>query len=173
MLTSITALNNDLPEAAGLLAKPKSAAQGSKASAKDVVEFGKGKAVSNNDAMNMVVERALDKLRSVVSDARKELGLPEDAEIDTSPDATADRIVGFALGFWDKYAKQHGLEDTEEGRQAFADFIGGAINKGIGEARGILTALSALSPEIDDNINKTSDIIQNRLKDFVSNGLLK
>ncbi len=121
--------------------------------------------------MNIVVERALDKLRGVVTQAREELGLPENAVLDTSPEATADRIATFALGAWVKYAERHNLEDTEENRKAFADFIGGAINQGISEARGILGSLNALTDEVDGNITKTSDIIQRRLQDFIINGL--
>ncbi len=142
-----------------------------KKAGKDTVEFGLNGGLSVEESMNIVVERALDKLRGVVTQAREELGLPEDAVLDTSPEATADRIAVFALGAWSKYAEQHKLEDTEENRKQFADFIGGAINQGISEARGILSALNALTDEVDGNITKTANIIQQRLQDFIANGL--
>lgn len=137
----------------------------------DTVSLGTGESISTRQAMEIVVERAMEKLRAVVDNAREELGIPEGAVIDTSPEATAGRIVDFALGFFSKYAEEHGLNDDEEGRKQFADFIGGAIQQGIGEARSILTALSALNPEIEKGISSTWDIIQQRLNDFVANGL--
>jgi len=133
----------------------------------DQLVLGNNTPLSAQDKANLVVERALAKLKAVVGDARKELGLPEDAQVDTSPDATAGRITDFALGFFDNYAKKHGLQNDEAGRKAFADFIGGAINKGIDEARGILSSLSALDGNTSSNIDKTSDIIKQKLDDFV------
>lgn len=138
--------------------------------ASDEVQFGRGEALSNDDKTQLVVERALARLRTVVDDARAELGLPEGAEIDTSAEATAGRIVGFALNFFDQYAKKNGLENNEEGRKQFADFIGGAIAQGIDEARGILGALNALDGDTTSKIDSISEIIQKRLEDFVKNG---
>lgn len=138
---------------------------------KDQVAFGTGTRLSDQERSNLVVERALARLRSVVDDAKKELGIEEGSPLDISPEATANRIVGFALGFFDKYAKKNGLENTEEGRRQFADFIGGAISQGIDEARGILGALNALDPNTTSNIDKTASIITDKLDAFVKNGL--
>lgn len=139
-------------------------------SSTDTLSLGKGEAVDTNQAMNVVLERAMDKLRSVVSDARQALGMADNAQIDTSPEATASRIADFALGMFDKWRGQHtGLSD-DDARQQFADYIGNAIQDGIEEARGILTSLNALNGEVDTNINKTWENVQQRLKDFVSNG---
>ncbi len=137
----------------------------------DSVEFGAGEPVTNDKAMNIVAERALEKLRAVVSEARAELGLPEDAVIDTSPEATASRIADFALGFFGNYAENNGLADDEAGRRQYADFIGKAVTKGIDEARGILQSLNALNGDITANIDKTAELVNQRLEDFVTNGL--
>lgn len=137
----------------------------------DSAQFGRSGPLNNSQAMGIVLERAYEKLQGVVNQARGELGIPEGAIIDTSPEATADRIVSFALGFFDKYAKNNKLENDEAGRAQFAAFIGGAINQGISEARDILGALNSLSKDVTSNINKTADIIQQRLNDFVKNSL--
>ena len=142
-----------------------------KSGARDSVRFGLSSKISSQDAQKIVLERAYERLRSTVMEAREALGIPEGAIIDTSPEATAGRIVDFALGFFDRYAKNNGLEDNEEGRRIFANFIGNAIMKGIDEARGILNAMSALNPEISGNIDKTSSIIAARLENFITNGL--
>src|SRR5690606_33954484 len=70
---------------------------------RDTVAFGKT-SLTTADAQRVLLERAFAKLRSVVGEARAALGLPDDAVLDTSPAATADRIADFALGFFDRYA---------------------------------------------------------------------
>jgi hypothetical protein len=127
--------------------------------------------ISFSQSQSIVLDRAFEQLRGVVDEARTALGIPEGQEVDTSADATANRIADFALNFFSQYAENNGLEDNEEGRAQFADFIGGAITQGIDEARGILNALSALDPEIATGIDDTASIIQGRLNDFVTNGL--
>lgn len=136
---------------------------------RDSVAFGNA-SLTTSDAQRVLLERALDKLRSVVGEARAALGLPDEAVLDTSPEATADRIADFALGFFDRYALNHGLADDEAGRQRFVDFIGGAIAQGISEARNILGALNALNADISSNIDTTAAHIETRLSDFVQRG---
>ena len=133
----------------------------------DVVDIGGKGPVSVEDALAMVTERAIDKLKAVVDAARAKMGLGEDDPLDTSPEATANRIADFALNFFDNYAQNNDLANDEEGRQQFADFIGDAINQGIEEARGILESLQALNDDVSGNIDKTADLIQQRLDDFV------
>ena len=131
----------------------------------DIVQFGAG-GVSNSEALNVILERAFAKLQEVVTQARTELGLPEDAVVDTSPEATADRILEFALSQFDAYHENHPELSEDEARQQFADFIGGAIEQGIQEASDILTALSALTPEVDSLIETIRSIIQEGLAAF-------
>jgi hypothetical protein len=169
----VNPINNALPELIGRsnAVKPAGKSPGQPAqAARDRVDFG-GSKISQGQSLQIVTDRALEKLRSVVSEARAELGLPEDADLDTSPEATANRIADFALNFFSKYAENNDLADDEEGRAQFAEFIGGAIKQGISEARDILGSLQALSPDVESGIDKTSDIIQQRLDDFVANGL--
>lgn len=137
----------------------------------DILNLSRGKGISASDTLGLVREKAYEKLRGVVDDARKALGIPEGAVIDTSPDATAGRIVNFALGFFSKYAENNGLANDEAGRKQFADFIGAAIGQGIQEARDILSGLQVLDPETDNLIENTASIIQQRLDDFVKKGL--
>ena len=141
-----------------------------KKSAADSVALGTGQKVSSAQAQNILTERAYEKLRAVVSEARAELGLPEGGELDTSPEATANRIADFALGFFGKYAENNSLTNDEEGRRQYVGFIGKAVAQGIDEARGILGALNALNGDIAGNIDKTADVIQQRFEDFIANG---
>lgn len=168
METSITALGQSAAGASSLLkSSPLIPRDMQTKKTGDRVDLGQ-RALSSAQAMNIVMERALDKLRGVVDDARAQLGLPEDAVIDTFPEATANRIADFALGAFGVWQKNHGDLVEEDAREQFASFIGGAIQQGIQEARGILSALNALNGEVDTNINTTWDIIQQRLSEFVS-----
>lgn len=136
----------------------------------DVLTFSTN-AVSTTEAQEIVLNRAFEKLRAVVAEAREALGIPQGQEVDTSPEATANRIADFALNFFSAYAENNGLANDEEGRAQFADFIGGAIAKGIEEARGILTALSALNPDTESSIDQIASLVQARLDAFIANGL--
>lgn len=170
MVQNVNAAALDLP-VSGKLIQPKTTLPQSFSieSRTDSVSF--SAKVSTGDAQNIVVDRAFEQLRAVVEEARAELGIPEGETLDLSPEATGDRIADFALNFFTQYAENNGLADDEEGRAQFADFIGGAINQGIEEARGILTALNALNPDVTQGIESTASHIQGRLDDFVTNGL--
>ncbi|GMV95090.1 MAG: hypothetical protein AMXMBFR82_48680 [Candidatus Hydrogenedentota bacterium] len=135
---------------------------------RDSLDLGQSGPLSTEDAINIVTERSLNKLLSVVNEARAELGIPEGSVLDISPEATAGRIADFALGFFDVYREQHSELGENEARQQFAEFIGGAIGQGIEEARGILGALQALNPDVDNKIETIADLIQQRLDAFVS-----
>jgi hypothetical protein len=132
----------------------------------DRLDLGK-RALNSAQAMNIVMERAMDKLRGVVTDARAALGIPEGAVIDTSPEATGNRIADFAIGAFGAWQKRHADVPEGEARQQFAAFIGAAVQQGVQEARGILSALNAMNPTVDSNINSTWDVVQQRLADFV------
>ena len=139
------------------------------AAPKDVLQIGVNAHIDSGQAMYIVLERSIAKLQAVVTEARDALGIPENAVLDTSPEATANRIADFALGAFSAWQKNHTDLGEEDARAEFAQFIGGAIQQGIEEARGILGALNALTPEVDANINHTWAIIQDRLDFFVGN----
>ena len=80
-----------------------------------------------------------------------------------SPEKTAQRILDFALA---RYAPEG--EDTEEARRAFADTIGGAIQKGFDEAQSIL---GELEESIQQGIDRTHELVFDGLADFVASGL--
>ena len=124
--------------------------------------------VSIEQSFQVVTERALDRLRQVVTDARAELGIPEGAALDTSAEATANRIADFALGAFEAFRRNHEDLGEEDAKAQFVDLIGGAIEQGIAEARDILSALQALTPEVDDKITTIADLVRQRLDAFLA-----
>lgn len=137
----------------------------------DVLQLGASGKPDAAESLRMVNERAMDKLRLVVAQARAELGLPEDAQLDLLPEATGDRIADFALKWFGQWAKNNKVGDTEEDRTRFVEFIGRAVQKGVEEARGILKVLNALNPEVDNMISQTLDRVHARFEDFIRNGM--
>ena len=170
MVQNVNAAVQNLP-AGERSSQPRPAILQSQTKSSRVDSFSFSAKISFSQSQSIVVDRAFEQLRAVVEEARAELGIPEGEVLDTSPEATANRIADFALNFFSQYAENNGRADDEAGRSQFADFIGDAITQGIDEARGILTALSALDPEIESGIDQTADYIQGRLDDFVTNGL--
>jgi len=87
-------------------------------------------------------------------------------KIDVSPEATAKRIVDMSTAFLAAFKKQHPDEDDDTVLKRFMDTIGGGIEQGFKEARGILDGLGVLKGDIAGNIDKTWELVQKGLKDF-------
>lgn len=85
-----------------------------------------------------------------------------------SPEKTADRIVDFATAFFplSNQYKQGG--DTEETREAFAEIMRKAIQKGFDQAMG---TLGKVPKNVQDGIDKTHELTFKGIDDFVKNGM--
>jgi hypothetical protein len=85
---------------------------------------------------------------------------------DTSPQATADRIVAFATNFYGNY-RERNKDLTEE--QAMDDFmkkIGSGIDQGFADAKDILKGLQQLEGKVASDIDETYELIQQGLQSF-------
>lgn len=83
-----------------------------------------------------------------------------------TPESTADRIVSFVLGGFDRFeGGAAAQENTSETRQRFVDFILPAIDKGYGEA---LDQLGELPDEVLSSLEKTRTLIGERLDGFAT-----
>lgn len=86
--------------------------------------------------------------------------------VDTSPDATADRIVGFATAFYQKYSEQNPDMPEEERLDKFLALVGGGVDKGFEDAKGILDGLGVLKGKVADDIDSTYSKIQDGFAKF-------
>ena len=108
-----------------------------------------------------------------INEALKELGVEKTIEqnveegIDVSPEATAERIVAFSTQFFPLYAEQHPEMDEQEALTKFTEVISGGIDQGFGEAKEVLSGLNVLEGEIASNIDKTYELVQQGLTDFI------
>lgn len=112
----------------------------------------------------------LQKLESLVQNAKDDLGMSPKTSLNVSPEATANRIADFALLAFHQFQENHPEFGEDKVRTEFVQFIGEAIGQGIEEARDILTGLNALSSEVDADITKTVNIINERLRQFAEQG---
>lgn len=87
---------------------------------------------------------------------------------DNSPQATAERIVGLATGFFDAFKTQHPGGDQQAVLDHFLQTIKGGIDQGFKEARNILNGLGVLQGDIAGNIDRTYQLVQGKLADFSS-----
>ncbi|QYJ78376.1 DUF5610 domain-containing protein [Shewanella acanthi] len=89
-----------------------------------------------------------------------------DNNVDTSPEATADRIVSFATQFFSIHQQQNSSMGFDEQLSSFMDIIGGAIDNGFKEARDILSGLKVLEGDIAAGVDKTYGLVQEGLQAF-------
>lgn len=85
-----------------------------------------------------------------------------------SPENTAQRILDVAMSFFPSSSMFRADGDNESSRSNFADFIGNAINKGFTQARKLL---GDLPEEVNNQLNKTHELVFAGLDDFIKNGI--
>ncbi len=118
-------------------------------------------------AFRIVTERVMARIEVAVEQARELLGVGPGAPMDTSPEATAERIFNFATGFFDTYQAQHPELDDETAREQFVELVWDAVQQGIQEARDILTAIAPISESVNAGIDKIAYILENRFTQFL------
>ncbi len=118
--------------------------------------------------LHLLYQAAIDRLNETLE---PELG-PEAIQstaasgMDFSPEAVAERIVGFATGFFSAYMENHPDEADSERLGNFMSLIRGAIDQGFTEARDILDGLGVLQGDVKANVDSTYELIQQKLDSF-------
>lgn len=82
---------------------------------------------------------------------------------DMSVDATAERIVDFATGFYAVWKEQNPDADDADSLDEFEATIRGAIDQGYGEAIGILKGMESISEGVFGTAEQTYDRIRELL----------
>ena len=116
-----------------------------------------------NDSLN-------DKLNAMFQEAGMDTTVDSllQSGVDFSPEATANRIVEFATGFFGQY--QANNEGTEEGEQVegFVAMIKGAVEEGFAGAQEMLEGLGEIDPDVQGGIDKTFDLVMKGIDDWAS-----
>ena len=170
----------------------------------DTIEIGALVNISFDQGSKITVDQIIARLQEAFQKEGVEVDLKGALEsgLDTSPEATADRIFNFATSFFDVFVQKHvggenvekensteAQSDTEiegeEGQELkeakgaegqgpkkdvadqFVDLIRGAIKKGFEDARKILAGLPTMNDDIMKQINKTFDLVMEKLDKFL------
>lgn len=90
-----------------------------------------------------------------------------DSGIDTSPEATAERIVSLSTSFLGAFQEANPDLDFETSLTQFTELISSGIDQGFTEARSILDSLQVLEGDVATDIDTTYQLVQEKLNAFV------
>ncbi|MEH6627576.1 MAG: DUF5610 domain-containing protein [Motiliproteus sp.] len=121
-----------------------------------------------NDPLALVYQAAIDAINKELAPAMGENAIERTQQqgLDVSPEATAGRIVSLTTAMFSRFQDQRSELSPAEQMDRFLELIGGGIDQGFAEARGILDGLGVLEGEIKDNIDLTYDLVQQGLQAF-------
>ncbi|MDR2881673.1 MAG: DUF5610 domain-containing protein, partial [Azoarcus sp.] len=128
---------------------------------------------AGNQSLTLLYRSAIDRINEILT---PELG-PNAIQnavasgVDTSPEATANRIVSLSTGFFENYAAQHPGKDRDQLATDFVALIRKGFEKGFNEAKDILSGLGVLNGNIADGIQRTYDLVQKGYDDFLASKL--
>lgn len=132
---------------------------------------------ADNQTMSLLFKTALERVQaefnaefsndeqSLTAEATtKPENNPYETEVDNSPQATADRIMGMAAGFYAKYKERNAENPDVVGK--FMEIFSGGIDKGFADAKDILKSLDKLNGKVATDIDETYSLVQKGLKSF-------
>lgn len=123
---------------------------------------------AQNDPQALLYKSAITGINEALRAELGENAVQNAAKKDNSPEATADRIVGLATGFFEAFKKQQpGMEDDEK-LQKFMETVKSGVEQGFKEARDILKGLNVLGGDIATNIDKTYELVMKGFSDFAA-----
>ena len=112
-------------------------------------------------------------LTSSFDTALRDAGLDLDVEtllssgLDMPPEATAQRMVDFAVSFFDAFKANH-LEDQPESQiDGFSALIKGAVEEGFAVARSILEGIGPIRHSVGADIDETFELTMRGIDEFV------
>ncbi|WP_372870287.1 DUF5610 domain-containing protein [Shewanella sp.] len=122
-----------------------------------------------DEPMVLLYRAAIEAINEELAPAMGEQAIQRlaDEGVDTSPEATAGRIVDFATQFFSLHQSQNVSQSFDEQLSGFMNIIGGAIDQGFKEARDILSGLKVLEGDIAAGVDKTYELVQKGLQDFI------
>ncbi|MDV6317191.1 DUF5610 domain-containing protein [Idiomarina sp. HP20-50] len=123
---------------------------------------------SNNESLSLLYKTALEGINAELEPIMGKNAVQKtyDDGTDTSPKATAERIVSFATNFYSRYKEMNPGESEEETLNNFLEIIGGGIEKGFTDAKNILSRLKVYEGDVESDIDKTHELITQGLDKF-------
>jgi hypothetical protein len=123
---------------------------------------------SNNDSLSLLYKTALENINAKLEPIMGPNAAQKiyDSATDTSPEATADRILSFATGFYSRYKELSPDKSEQENLDNFLTVISGGIEKGFTAAKNILQSLRVYEGEVESGVDKTYDLVTKGLTAF-------
>ncbi|WP_417436891.1 DUF5610 domain-containing protein [Idiomarina abyssalis] len=123
---------------------------------------------SNNDALSLLYKTALEGINAELEPVMGKNAVKKTYEsgTDTSPKATADRIVSFATNFYSRYKEINAGESEEEALNKFMEIIRGGIETGFKGAKDILTSFQVYEGDVESDVDKTYELVMKGLDNF-------
>jgi hypothetical protein len=115
-----------------------------------------------------------DSLQERLDAALKEAGIDTSAEellangLDTSPEATAKRIVDFSTSFLTAYTANHPKDEASPRLDNFITLIKKAVDEGFGGARDLLSRIGEVPDEVSKGIDQTYDLAMKGIEGFAA-----
>lgn len=123
---------------------------------------------SGNEPLSLLYKTALNAINEKLAPSLGENAAQKAFEnnLDTSPQATADRIVKGATDLFTTFKSDRPELTDDEAIDNFLNIISEGIETGFNEAKDILDGLSVLNGEIEENIASTFALVQTGLEAF-------
>ena len=123
---------------------------------------------TQNDPLSLVYKTAIENINDILRPQLGDNAIQTASTQDNSPEATAGRIVSFITNMFDLYKKNNPDKDDAGNIDDYMNLIFKGVDQGFKEARGILESLNVLQGDIASNIDKTYDLVQKALGDFIN-----
>lgn len=127
-----------------------------------------GGTIDNDYAQKVLKNSLAERLDQAFAEVGVEMDTKEllESGLDTSPEATAKRIVDFSTGFFSAFkGNNKDLKDQEQ-VDSFTTMIKEAVEKGFEDAGQILKGIGELSQEVQGGIDKTYSLVMKGIDDF-------
>lgn len=123
------------------------------------------------DSMKMTYQAAMEKLNETLAPELGENAISQEnfdkhgADYWT-PESTAGRIIDGATGFLEGFKKAHPELEGEALMEKFMEVVGGGLQQGFNEAKGILQDVKIFEGQIEDNYTQITDLVDKGMENF-------
>jgi len=133
-----------------------------------IMESAKTTIGAQDNSLTLLFNAAIDKINEQLAPELGENAIQKayDSGLDVSPEATAERIVSLSTLSYHAYKENHQGADENQILDNYIQLISDGIDQGFGEAKTILDGLNVLEGELASNIDKTYELVQEKLSSF-------
>ena len=128
---------------------------------------------SGNDGLALLYRTAIEGINTVLEPELGPDAVGQALQLDTSPEATATRILSLSTAMYARYAAQHRHQSPEEVARDFVALIRGGFEVGYAEAQEILQSLGVWGAEspttqsVTQSVERTQALVQQGLSDWL------